>query len=56
MRVIAVSGDARHPALPQGPTLRELWPEYVNSESWRSQDYPAMAITTAASSSAATTF
>ena len=30
MRAIAVSGDTRHPALPQVPTLRELWPEYVN--------------------------
>lgn len=30
MRAIAVSGDARHPALPQVPTLREVWPEYVN--------------------------
>lgn len=30
LRAIAVSGENRHPSLPQVPTLRELWPEYVN--------------------------
>jgi tripartite-type tricarboxylate transporter receptor subunit TctC len=30
MRAIAVSGDARHPALPNVPALKEVWPEYVN--------------------------
>jgi tripartite-type tricarboxylate transporter receptor subunit TctC len=30
MRAIAVSGEARHPALPNVPTLREVWPEYIN--------------------------
>lgn len=30
MRAIAVSGEARHPALPNVPTLKEVWPEYVN--------------------------
>ena len=30
MRAIAVSGDARHPALPNVPTIKEVWPEYVN--------------------------
>lgn len=30
IRAIAVSGDNRHPALPNVPTLRETWPEYVN--------------------------
>ena len=30
MRAIAVSGENRHPALPNVPTLREIWPEYIN--------------------------
>ncbi len=30
MRAIAVSGENRHPALPNVPTLREIWPDYIN--------------------------
>ena len=30
MRAIAVSGEARHPALPNVQALREVWPEYIN--------------------------
>ena len=30
MRAIAVSGENRHPALPNVPALREIWPEYIN--------------------------
>ena len=30
MRAIAVSGESRHPALPDVPALREIWPEYIN--------------------------
>ena len=30
MRAIAVSGEARHPALPNVPALREVWPDYIN--------------------------
>ncbi len=30
MRAIAVSGESRHPALPNVPALREIWPEYIN--------------------------
>ena len=30
MRAIAVSGENRHPALPNEPTLREIWPENIN--------------------------
>jgi tripartite-type tricarboxylate transporter receptor subunit TctC len=30
MRAIAVSGDSRHPALPNVPAIKEVWPEYVN--------------------------
>lgn len=30
MRAIAVSGENRHPSLPNVPTLREIWPEYIN--------------------------
>jgi tripartite-type tricarboxylate transporter receptor subunit TctC len=30
LRPIAVSGENRHPSLPNVPTLREVWPEYVN--------------------------
>ena len=43
-RPIAVSGDARHPALPNVPTIKETFPEYSNyawTALWVRSDTPA---------------
>lgn len=44
MRPLAVSGETRHPALPNVPAIRELYPEYSNyawTAFWVRRDTPA---------------